>query len=204
VTTTTDAPVFRITDDALSKILELRSSEDDGDTLGLRIEITGVRGPDYVYDLAFEAVGEATEGDVVIDAGIPVLIPEHDIEKLRGSELDLPSHQDQPGLVLRNPNRPKPPSVEDLDLTGTAAEKVQQLLEGQINPAIAAHGGWAELVGVRDDTAEIRLHGGCQGCSMSRATVAAGIEQSVREHIPEILHVVDVTDHESGENPYFD
>ena len=203
MTTTTEIPVFSITEPALAKILDLRAEEGDDD-LGLRIEITGVRGPDYVYDLAFEVVDERDPDDVVVDAGIPVVIPGTDVDRLRGSELDLPSGGHQSGLVLRNPNRPAPPAAAEIDLSGTAGEKVQTLLDAHINPAIAAHGGWAELVAVKGDTVEIRLHGGCQGCSMSRATVTAGIEQTVKEHVPEIDRVVDVTDHGAGENPFFE
>lgn len=205
--TETDTPsdaLFTISDAALEKILDLRAGEQDAEQLGLRIEITGVRGVDFSYDLAFEVVGERDGDDVMIAAGIPVLIPGSDLDNLRGAVLDLPSNPDQPGLVLRNPNRPPaPPAPEDLELTGELADDVRTLLEQMINPAIAAHGGFAELHGVEGDTVYVRLGGGCQGCSMSRATVAAGIEQTLREHLPQIARVVDVTDHAQGDNPYY-
>lgn len=203
MTTTQTEPVLSITDDALGKILELRSGEDDADALGLRIEVTGVRGVDYTYDLAFEVIDEREKSDVVVDAGIPVILPADDIEKLQGATLDLPTTAGQPGLVLRNPNRPTLPEPEDLELTGELADDVRALLEQRINPAIAAHGGFAELVGVEGGDVYVRLGGGCQGCAMSRATVAAGIEQTLKEHLPAVTQVVDVTDHTSGENPYY-
>ena len=203
MTTTQTEPVLSITDDALSKILELRSGEDDADALGLRIEVTGVRGVDYTYDLAFEVIDEREQSDVVFDAGLPVILPVDDVEKLQGATLDLPSTAGQPGLVLRNPNRPTLPDPEDLELTGELADDVRALLEQRINPAIAAHGGFAELVGVEGGDVYVRLGGGCQGCAMSRATVAAGIEQTLKEHLPGVTQVIDVTDHTSGENPYY-
>lgn len=203
MTTTQTEPVLSITDDALGKILELRNGEDDADALGLRIEVTGVRGVDYTYDLAFEVIDEREQSDVVFDAGLPVILPVDDIEKLQGATLDLPSTAGQPGLVLRNPNRPTLPDPDDLELTGELADDVRALLEQRINPAIAAHGGFAELVGVEGGDVYVRLGGGCQGCAMSRATVAAGIEQTLKEHLPGVTQVVDVTDHTSGENPYY-
>ncbi len=203
MTTTQTEPVLSITDDALSKILELRSGEDDAEALGLRIEVTGVRGVDYTYDLAFEVIDEREQSDVVVDAGLPVILPVDDVEKLQGATLDLPSTAGQPGLVLRNPNRPTLPDPEDLELTGEVADDVRALLEQRINPAIAAHGGFAELVGVEGGDVYVRLGGGCQGCAMSRATVAAGIEQTLKEHLPAVKQVIDVTDHTSGENPYY-
>ncbi len=200
-----DIPVLSVTAVALEKILELRSNESDADALGLRIEVTGTRGVDYTYDLAFQIIAEADDTDLMIAAGdLTVVVPEADAEKLQGSELDIPSNDGQSGLVLRNPNRPmSEPADGPIELTGEIPEQVQQLLDARINPAIAAHGGWAELVAIEDDTVIVRLGGGCQGCGMAKATVTAGIEQTITEHIPSITKVVDVTDHQSGESPYY-
>jgi Fe/S biogenesis protein NfuA len=79
-----------------------------------------------------------------------------------------------------------------------------QVLDAQINPSIASHGGRAELVAVEEGTAYLRLSGGCQGCGMASVTLTQGIEVVIKESIPEIVNVVDVTDHASGTNPYFE
>ena len=79
-----------------------------------------------------------------------------------------------------------------------------QVLEEQINPAIAAHGGRAELVAVEDGVAYLRLGGGCQGCGMAAVTLSQGIEVAILDAVPEMTQVVDVTDHASGTNPYFE
>jgi len=84
----------------------------------------------------------------------------------------------------------------------TVAEKVEHLLETYINPIIADHGGRAQLVEVKEKTAYLRLMGGCQGCSSSSATLRMGIEKAIKERIPEIEEIVDVTDHAAGTNPY--
>ncbi len=200
--TTTDA-VVEITETAREKILSLREGEDDAAQLGLRIEIIGVRGMDFSYDLAFMLVTEAEDGDVVFEGEIPLVLPEGDVENLRGAVLDVPSNPNQGGLVLRNPNRPPVPEPKDIELSGEIPDQVRQLLDQVINPAIAAHGGFAEFVGLEGSTVYVRLGGGCQGCSMSKATVTAGIEQTLKEHIPSLDRVVDVTDHEEGDNPYY-
>lgn len=196
---------FTVVPAALEKILELRESEVDGDELALRIEITGAQGVDYTYDLAFELLSEADPTDVPfsVGSGLSVLIPDRDVAKLDGASLDLPSNANQPGLVLRNPNRPDLGPNAQLDLDGTIEDNVREVLTKRINPSIAAHGGFAELVSVEGDTVVVKLGGGCQGCGMANATVTAGIERTLRELIPEIEQVVDLTDHASGENPYF-
>ena len=201
-----DDTIVSVSGAALEKILGLRDGEDEGTSLGLHIEITGARGVDYTYDLAFQLVEEAADDDVVTDVGgLTIMVPEGKTAQLQGAELDLPSNPQQSGLVLRNPNRPSVGGVSDepLELTGEIPDQIRQLLEARINPAIASHGGWAELVEVDGDTVVVRLGGGCQGCAMSKATVTAGIESTIKEHIPSIQRVVDVTDHESGENPYY-
>ena len=198
--------VLTVTDTARDKILELRAQEEEPGELGLRIEVTGVRGVDYTYDLTFDPIAEADvdAGDVVERLGeLPVIIPSESIDALRGATLDLPSSDGQAGLVLRNPNRPDPLSGAHVDLTGTPAEKVQQLLEGQINPALASHGGFATLDRVDGEIAYVTMGGGCQGCAVSAQTLREGIARSIKEAIPEITDVQDVTDHDQGENPYY-
>ena len=84
------------------------------------------------------------------------------------------------------------------------AQRVIQVLEQQVNPTIAAHGGRAELVAVEQATAYLRLGGGCQGCAMATVTLSQGIERAIIQAVPEITSVVDVTEHQSGTNPYFE
>lgn len=198
--------VLIVTSPARDKILELRAQEDEPETLGLRIEVTGVQGVEYTYDLTFDPVAEADEaaGDVIETAGdLPVIIPVDSIDSLRGATLDLPSSGNQQGLVLRNPNRPDPLSGMHIELSGTPEEKVRQLLDGQINPALAMHGGYAALDRVEGDIAYVTMGGGCQGCAVSAMTLREGISRSIKEAIPEVSEVIDITDHALGENPYY-
>src|SRR3990170_4874518 len=98
----------------------------------------------------------------------------------------------------------RPPETLKADLSGDVAQRVMMVLDRQINPSIAAHGGHAELVGVEEGTAYLRLGGGCQGCSMATVTLGQGIEVAIKELVPEITRVLDVTDHASGTSPYFE
>jgi len=199
----TDETVLTVTPEAVARILELREAEEDADSLGLRIEVTGTNGVEYSYDLTFDPVASADEADAVFQqGGLPVIVPAGSIDQLRGATLAIPTGGG-PGLVLRNPNRPNPLAGRNLELTGTVTERIEQLLREQINPALAAHGGFANLVGVDGDKAYVTMGGGCQGCAVSAMTLRDGIARSITEAIPEITEVIDTTDHAAGENPFY-
>lgn len=198
--------VLMVTDAAREAVLAIRDREDDAETLGLRVEVTGTAGIDYTYDLALDPIVDAAAVDHVHSAGgLAVIVPGDSVSQLRGSTLDVSSMAGQGGLVIRNPNRPNPlGDMDRLELTGGIDEKVRQLLDVSINPALASHGGYASLVDVRgDDTVVVMMGGGCQGCAMSQATLSDGIKRAIMEAIPEVSEVIDVTDHTAGENPYY-
>lgn len=203
--TDTAEEIMIVTDAARATVLDIRSNEDDAELLGLRVEVTGANGADYTYDLSLEPVAEAADDDFVhTNDGLSVIIPANSVDAMRGATLDLPSVAGQGGLVIRNPNRPNPlGDLGQLELVGDAADKVRTLLTERINPALAAHGGYAELIGVEGEKAFVTMGGGCQGCSMSAATLQEGIQRAILEAVPEITEVVDTTDHEQGENPYY-
>jgi Fe/S biogenesis protein NfuA len=196
--------VITVTDAAREKVLEIRSAEEDPETLGLRIEVVGSSGVEYAYDLAFEPVADVAEGDsVVSEGGLTVVVPADSVDRLRGATLDLPSNANQGGMVIRNPNRPDPLAGVELDLHGDIAQKVTQLLDQAVNPMLAAHGGYASLTGVEDTRVFLSMGGGCQGCAVSAMTLRQGIEAQIRAAIPEVTEIVDVTDHDAGTNPYY-
>lgn len=96
------------------------------------------------------------------------------------------------------------PSIKDnLPSPKEIRTRVQQLLDQNINPAVASHGGFVELLDVRANNVYIRMGGGCQGCGMANVTLKQGIERSIRETIPEVGEILDTTDHASGRNPYY-
>jgi Fe/S biogenesis protein NfuA len=200
-----DDAVLVVSEVALEKVMEVRNAEDDAESLCLRVEIIGVNGVDFTYDLGFEPI-DGLEGEhrVYTQRDLTIAIPVDSIDRLLGATLDLPANPAQGGLVIRNPNRPDPMAgVKDLVLTGDIAEKVTTLIAEAINPGLAAHGGFTSLVGVDGTRVFLTMGGGCQGCSMSAATMVQGIQTAIKEAIPEVTEVVDATDHTAGENPFY-
>src|SRR3954471_9404169 len=140
-----DTLVVTLTDAARATIEGLRGSEPDGQDLGLRLDVVGETATEFAYELTFDPLAEAAETDYIERSGeLPVLVPDDAVEKLRGSALDDVAPT---GLVLRNPNRPTPKSVAagTLVLEGTVEQRIQQLLDFEINPMLASHGGFATL-----------------------------------------------------------
>lgn len=81
--------------------------------------------------------------------------------------------------------------------------QIRKVIDDMINPAVASHGGEVHLVDYVNNDVYLRLSGGCQGCASSSATLKNGIERLLREEFPDIRNIVDVTDHQAGENPYY-
>ena len=80
---------------------------------------------------------------------------------------------------------------------------MQKVLEEKINPAVASHGGFINLVAIEGETAYLQFGGGCQGCGMVNVTLKQGVEKVLFEEVPQITRVMDITDHASGQNPYY-
>jgi Fe/S biogenesis protein NfuA len=198
--------LVELTDRALEKVREFRAGVDEPDSQAMWVEVTGVHRGEFTYELSLKPLAAAAEGDSIADLdGLPVVVPAHDVEAVRGAAIDWSDDLMRGGLVVSNPNKPSPvveaPAADGLE--GDVAERVAQVLERHINPAIAEHGGMAQLVGVQGDIAYVKLGGGCQGCGMAGVTLDQGIESAIVAAVPEVARVVDVTDHASGENPYY-
>jgi Fe/S biogenesis protein NfuA len=80
---------------------------------------------------------------------------------------------------------------------------VDGLFRDEINPMVARHGGKVELVDVQEATVVVRMMGGCQGCGMATVTLRQGIETALRQAVPAVRGIQDITDHASGRNPYY-
>ncbi len=198
-----ESTVLTIAPDALDMIRQLRDNEPGDGEFALSIEVTGFRGPQFSYELAFVPLADKAENWVEErHDDLAVIFPKVDVGKLDGAALELTEQ----GLAMNNPNAPAPPKIDAPagDLSGPLVDRVQQVIEQQVNPAIAAHGGGAELVSVDGTIAYLRLFGGCQGCGLAQVTLKQGIERIILESIPELSQVVDVTDHASGDNPYYE
>lgn len=197
-------PVLTVTDAARRVVGDLLANEPDADSLALRVDVVGVAasGREYSYELLFEPVTAAAEGDDVATLdGLTVLVPAGAVDRLRGATLD---NVEPTGLVIRNPNRPEPAVRHNVEAAeGSLEQRIVELLDGEINPSLAAHGGFASLDRVEGDVAYVVMGGGCQGCGLAAMTLSEGIKATILERIPDVSQVVDVTDHASGENPFY-
>lgn len=212
MTTIDTFDVIALTDDARQVVLDALANESPNEGLALYVEVTGTRGASYAYDLYFSDVADAPSGAAIgHDGAVAIVVPAPSVERLRGSRLEFADGGG--GLVLVNPNAPTPeesnpgvpPEILALGVDGPLARRATAVLDEQVNPAIASHGGRADLVALDEvgAIAYIKMSGGCQGCAMSRLTLSQGIETSLREALPELSGVVDITDHASGVNPFY-
>lgn len=203
--------IITITPTALVELAALRDTEPDADRLGLRLEIISAPGEDFKYDLSFDVVTKAAFTDEVrthtgtSDAGVTttlkVIVPAASRELLEGGTLD---HSSSAGLIIRNPNKPQAPVIEGLIADDALSAEVEAIVTAEVNPALAAHGGFVTYVGHDNEgTAYLTMGGGCHGCSMSRMTMLEGVQTMIVEALPAIERVRDLTDHTSGENPFY-
>lgn len=204
MTTDTDKTktIITITPTAHVKLLELRDAEPETDRLGLRVEVLSEPGEDFRYDLSFDIVTKAAFSDEVrtID-GLKIIVPAKDLDSLQDAVID---HSDAQGLLIRNPNKPQAPSVEGLVRGDELSAQIETIVSTEVNPALAAHGGFVTFAGHdTEGTAYFTMGGGCHGCSMSRQTMLEGVQATISEQIPAITKVRDLTDHAAGSNPYY-
>ncbi|MFM7684690.1 MAG: NifU family protein [Actinomycetota bacterium] len=200
------AHIITITPEALVKLAELRDTEPDADRLGLRLEIISGPGEEFQYDLSFDVVTKAAFADEVRThttdgLSMKVIVAANSIELLQGATLD---YTDSAGLVIRNPNKPLAPMVEGLVRDDEMSAQIESIISVEVNPALAAHGGFVTFIGHdQAGTAYLTMGGGCHGCSMSRMTMLEGVQTTLLEQVPGLERVRDLTDHASGENPYY-
>ena len=183
-----------VTEGARTKILELLAHE-SRQGLGLRFAIDG-RGPGgFRYRLGFVGPEERRPDDTVFDAGgFTMYIDAASAPRLQGASIDYVETLQESGFKIENPNAA---------WADPMARAVQEVIDRDINPAVASHGGYVVLLDVKDDVVYVEMHGGCQGCGMASVTLRQGIEGVLAQYIPEVKAVVDITDHGSGANPYF-
>lgn len=186
-------PRISATAAARTRIAQVRANLKQPDA-GLRIAITGRQQGAFVYDMQLVAPGEERQGDMVVDAleGITVHIPLASAPYLDGITLDA----DLPMGAVRV-NNPNPLWLDPI------AERVQRLLDEEVNPSVASHGGHIDLLDVTDGVAFIHMGGGCQGCGMAEVTLGQGVRTAILDSFPEIREVRDTTDHAQGANPYY-
>jgi len=173
---------------------------------GLRLTVKGMI-PNVEYALSFVESGKEEAGDISVEAeGIKVYMELKNAKFLEDVSIDFIQTLEQNGFKVENPKviaskSTMPDTPADLD--SPEAKAVQNVLDTEINPGVASHGGFISLVDVKDSIAYIRLGGGCQGCGMADVTLKQGVVVAIQKAVPEITQVLDVTDHAGGSNPYY-
>lgn len=175
--------------------------EQESGELAVRIEVLDSSPLAPRYDLALITEEERTSEDRTFDLdGFRVVVPAGSVELLEGATVDWVESMAGSGFKVDSPNL-RPIGVEAP--TGDLAERVRQVIDTQVNPSIAAHGGAVSLVDVRDTVVYLKMSGGCQGCGMAAVTLSQGIRRILGEAVPEITDIQDVTNHAAGANPYY-
>src|SRR5215211_1183518 len=184
-----------VTDAAREKAREIMEMQNIAGRGAIRVSIAG-RGPaGFNYSMSLEEDAVPSEGEAVQDEGeFKILIEGASVQKMRGASVDFVGQLVGGGFKIENPN-----SVWDDPL----AAEIQALIDAQINPGVASHGGFVELLDVKDSRVFVRMGGGCQGCGMASVTLKQGVEALIKQNFPQIESVVDTTDHAGGDNPYY-
>jgi Fe/S biogenesis protein NfuA len=154
------------------------------------------------FELTLVPESDQGEDDVRVDIGeFAVLYSKDSADRLEGATVDYVERVNESGFEIR------PAKTGGIKVagppTGELANRVKEVLDAQVNPAVASHGGEIVLVDVQGTEVFIEMGGGCQGCALSRMTLKQGVERMLRQAVPEVTAVHDVTDHTSGENPFY-
>jgi len=191
--------MITITDNAKQKFLSILETENRP---GCGMRVTAQRGMSPLavdYGIAFVEPGHENAEDEVIDTGeFKVYIDSQSAPLAKGATVDYVSGLNESGFKITNPKTAAAPNP-----TGPVSEKVQQIIDSKVNPGVASHGGHVSLVDVKENIAYLKFGGGCQGCGMVDVTLKQGVEVMLKEAIPELKGVMDVTDHAGGQNPYY-
>ena len=189
--------MITMTDAAKAKFLEIVSSEDrKGHGLRVIVRNGGSMTPEFA--LNFVEPGPSNDEDTVFDLGeLKIHVENSMVAFLEDASIDFIDDLKESGFKVEAPKAGLPGP------DGPLAQRVQEVIDAKINPAIASHGGMVKLVGLRDSTAYLQFGGGCQGCGMIDVTLKQGVQKTIREEVPEIETILDVTDHAAGQNPYY-
>ncbi len=172
---------------------------------GLRLIVKQAGSPNQQFGLSLVERPTADGSEVIVDAdGIKVFLERHQLQYVDGATIDYLSGPSGSGFKIDSPYQvPVLPGMAGTPPAGPLAEAVQKVINEQINPGVASHGGRVTLVDVKDDIAYVRFGGGCQGCSSADVTLKQGVATMIKSAVPEVKDVLDITEHAAGANPYY-
>ncbi|MBF0277792.1 MAG: NifU family protein [SAR324 cluster bacterium] len=188
---------FTITDSARTHIQKCLK-ESDPPLKGFRILAKPISPKKARYSTDFVKADDDVSKDQKLSMGtFDVYVDTDSLFFLSDTSVDYDESAEE-GLKISNPEREIAPIAD-----GSEMEMMQQLLDEQINPMVASHGGVVELIEIKDNRVYLEFGGGCKGCGMVNVTLKQGVEVVVKENIPGIEEILDVTDHANGTNPYY-
>ena len=192
--------MITITDTAQSYFSRLIDQQDE-QGLGLRISVNQPGTPGASCDLQFCPAGQSMPDDRVVEFEQFNLYVARPSEKwLEKAEIDFEEDSTGGQLTIKAPGIKGTAPAED----ATLEDRVEWLLQTEVNPALASHGGRVALIEITEKKEVVlQFGGGCHGCGMADVTLKQGIEQTLTRNLPEITAVVDATDHGSGRDPYY-
>jgi Fe/S biogenesis protein NfuA len=197
----TETQVLQVSDTAREKIKAVLDSQEPPATA---IRVTSPFRGKYAMNL--EPEGKPNPEDTVLDFGaFQVFVDSESLPFVDGSQLDYVETYGGGGFQFTN-NRQAPQITAKQAPEGPEGDiwrQIQEVLDEQVNPMVASHGGYIELIEVKDSDVFIRMSGGCQGCGMAAMTLKQGVERLLRDQVPSIGEIMDVTDHAGGRNPYY-
>ncbi len=190
--------MIEVTERAIEKISGIIESDDDysAETTLFRIQVTGKTATDYKYGIGLEfRKDDYTETESFFDLEkFSMIVDERSLRVLDGATVDYKEDLNVQGFDIINPNKPEASDLE---------ERIMELIDSTVNPQIASHGGNIQVVGIDAGILYIEMLGGCQGCSASQYTLQHAVDQQIKSQFPEIKQIVDTTNHDAGENPYY-
>ncbi len=196
---TTRSPI-QFTDLARDAVLRFADMGGDSEP-AVRIQVASPSPLDPRYEITLIDDDEKCAEDLVFgQRGFDVVVDPESAKLLEGASVDWVESLMESGFKVENPNLAP---IGSKPLEGPLAERVRQVIDQYVNPGVAQHGGHVTLVEVRDDIVYLQMGGGCQGCGMASVTLSQGIERILKEQVPEIVGIQDVTNHSAGDSPYF-
>ncbi len=193
--------MIKLTESAKGHFEALLAQEQDGENLNLRLSVANPGTQQADVGIVFCPFGDEDPADHEIHyQKFSLYVEQESVPALRDAVIDYIKNDFGGKLSVKAPYiRGQQPS-QDAPLT----ERVQYIIDHEINPNLAQHKGFVSLVEVTADKEVIlRFGGGCHGCGMADITLKTGIEKTLLEKCPEISQVKDVTDHTAGVNPYY-
>ena len=195
--------MLTFTDKAREMVLSFMDQSGE-DLRALRIQTSEGSPMAPSFELTLVGGSDRGEEDLEVDEGDFVVVVDPDSAlKLEGATVDFVDRVNGSGFEIIPATASIAAASSSRVAKGGLAEKVQLVLDEQVNPSIAGHGGQINLVDVKGTEVFMEMTGGCQGCAMSRMTLRQGVERTIQQHVPEVTMIHDVTDHAAGETPYF-